>query len=600
MRHHPFNETAGQFTASDELLTRIWDLCKNGVRYGSQGIFVDCPSREKGQYLGDTLITSRAHLILTGDETLSRKAIRDFQQSQRICPGIMAVAPGSFMQEFVDYSLEWPMLLRDYLRSTGDTAFAGAMAGAAFADFFAYFKAHENDDGLLIAGAGKPILVDWPKNLRDDYDLLDDKQRENAVVNALYYASYDAAADVLEWLGRDAGAYRAKAEHMRQAFVACFLDAETGLFADARGSAHQSLHANALPLAFGLAPESSTQPILELIREKRLNCGVYIAPFVIEACYRAGDADLAYDLLTSKDEHSWHEMLKHGATTCMEAWGPDQKWNTSWCHPWSSSPIYLIAEHVMGLTPAVPGWRALRFAPHMPETMTSATITIPTPPGPVTVQYTTDNGYDLTVPPTLSVVLDTPPATRVRVNGASTALSGAAWSLLEQAGWRKRVGAKPGVWVSVPEQRVRVIQGRRILWQAPCSTAANGTGAQSGSFKTPLGWHSIARKIGDGAPWGQVFRNARPTNHVWAPADAPHEDLVLTRILRLAGEEPGRNQGGNVDSYDRCIYIHGTNWESAIGAPVSHGCVRLRNNDVLALFDIVPQGTPVLITEAGK
>ncbi|MBN2308948.1 MAG: family 78 glycoside hydrolase catalytic domain, partial [Candidatus Hydrogenedentes bacterium] len=206
VRHHPFDAAASRFDASDDVLARIWELCKNGVRYGAQGVFVDCPSREKGQYLGDTLIVSRSHLTLTAAPTLSRKAIADFQASQRICPGIMAVAPGSFMQEFTEYSLQWPMLLRNYLWATGDTEFATRMADAAFPAFFAYFAEYESDAGLLVGGAGKPILVDWPKNLRDDYDLECSRERENAVVNAFYYASYRAAADVLTALGRDASA----------------------------------------------------------------------------------------------------------------------------------------------------------------------------------------------------------------------------------------------------------------------------------------------------------------------------------------------------------------------------------------------------------
>lgn len=170
-------------------------------------------------------------------------------------------------------------------------------------------------------------------------------------------------------------------------------------------------------------------------------------------------------------------------------------------------------------------------------------------------------------------------------------------AILESNGWNAHVGDRMGVWVSVGEQRLRLLQGGRILWEAPCSTAAKGIGARINSYQTPLGWHSVAEKIGEGKPAGQVYREKRAANEVWKPGDVVKEDLVLTRVLTLRGEEPGRNQGGEVDSYARGIYIHGTNDEARIGTPTSHGCVRLSNADVITAFERIPQGTLVLITE---
>jgi hypothetical protein len=145
---------------------------------------------------------------------------------------------------------------------------------------------------------------------------------------------------------------------------------------------------------------------------------------------------------------------------------------------------------------------------------------------------------------------------------------------------------------------LRIVRGNEILWQAQCATAAAGTGSQANSYKTPLGWHSVKKKVGADAQLGQVFRNAQPTKEVWKPGQETKEDLVLTRILWLTGVEPGKNLGGNVDSYSRYIYIHGTNEEEKIGTPSSHGCIRLRNTDVVEAFDRIPEGTPVLITES--
>ena len=142
--------------------------------------------------------------------------------------------------------------------------------------------------------------------------------------------------------------------------------------------------------------------------------------------------------------------------------------------------------------------------------------------------------------------------------------------------------------VDVAKQRLRV-RTRLGVWRVfRVSTAANGVGSVSGSNATPPGWHRVAAWIGDGAPEGQVFRSRRRTRRVLAPAAwraSGCEDLILTRILRLAGLEPGTNQGAGIDSFARYIYLHGTNHEQQLGKPASHGCVRMANRDILALFE---------------
>jgi hypothetical protein len=173
-------------------------------------------------------------------------------------------------------------------------------------------------------------------------------------------------------------------------------------------------------------------------------------------------------------------------------------------------------------------------------------------------------------------------------------------AVLDAHFWDEWVGESAAVWVSVDDQKLRIIDHREVVWEAPCATAAKGTGFVLNSMMTPLGWHSVKRKVGDGAAWGQVFRGAQPVNQIWKPGDETNEDLVLTRLLWLTGEEPGVNQGGNVDSYNRYIYIHGTNDEEKIGTPSSHGCVRLRNDDVIVAYDLIPIHSRVLITETDK
>lgn len=127
----------------------------------------------------------------------------------------------------------------------------------------------------------------------------------------------------------------------------------------------------------------------------------------------------------------------------------------------------------------------------------------------------------------------------------------------------------------------------------PVSTAAAGVGSKSGSLKTPPGWHRVCAWIGDGEPTGRVFRSREPAERVRAfENEAEGTDLILTRILWLDGLEKGVNRGRGIDSKSRYIYIHGTNQEQLIGQPASHGCIRMRNADVLELFDATNSAGP--------
>jgi lipoprotein-anchoring transpeptidase ErfK/SrfK len=138
----------------------------------------------------------------------------------------------------------------------------------------------------------------------------------------------------------------------------------------------------------------------------------------------------------------------------------------------------------------------------------------------------------------------------------------------------------------------------RVVRRYPVSTAANGPGELSGSYCTPRGRHVIRAKIGAGQPENTVFVRRRPTGEIYTPelgAEFPQRDWILTRILWLSGCEPGFNRLGEVDTMRRYIYIHGSPDGVEMGVPGSHGCVRMRNADIIELFDRVPAGTPVEI-----
>lgn len=154
--------------------------------------------------------------------------------------------------------------------------------------------------------------------------------------------------------------------------------------------------------------------------------------------------------------------------------------------------------------------------------------------------------------------------------------------------------------VDIGSQILRVRRDAVVVSEYPVSTARNGPGELHDSEQTPRGWHVVRARIGAGQPVNTVFVARRPTGEIYSPAlrDAePERDWILTRILWLSGLEPGRNRLGEVDTMRRFIYIHGCPDEDALGVAGSHGCIKMRNADVIELFDQVAVGTRVFIHE---
>jgi len=147
-------------------------------------------------------------------------------------------------------------------------------------------------------------------------------------------------------------------------------------------------------------------------------------------------------------------------------------------------------------------------------------------------------------------------------------------------------------------QKVNHFKNHQVNKSYSISTALKGIGQNKNSFQTPIGTHYIRAKIGKGLPSLSIFEARRPTGRIWSKEDAeshPNQDWVLSRILWLSGKELGVNRLGSLDTMQRFIYIHGTPDESQLGEPFSHGCIRMSNDDVIELFDLVSAGTIVHI-----
>lgn len=154
--------------------------------------------------------------------------------------------------------------------------------------------------------------------------------------------------------------------------------------------------------------------------------------------------------------------------------------------------------------------------------------------------------------------------------------------------------------IELSKQRLICRDAGGVVKTYPVSTALNGAGESCGSGCTPRGMHRIRLKIGAGCDENSVFVARRPTGERYSPhlaATQPGRDWILTRILWLSGMEKGKNRGGEVDTLRRFIYIHGTPEDQPMGVAASHGCIRMRNRDLLELFDQVENGTRVEIVE---
>ncbi len=394
VRHWDFDDDACLLDSSDKVLSSVFDICKRGVKFGSQEVYVDCPGREKGQYAGDLTITSASQLWLTGDTRLFRKAVRNQAESTFIDEGLMAVTPGSLMQEIADYSLQFPILALRYYDFTGDRAGLKKLLGVCDR-ILTRFEQYQREDGLLDGVDCKWNLVDWPKNLRDDYDFELTKpigKGVHNVINAFYIGAVLLTEKIIDILGIPLEEGARRSEALIEAYHNCFWRPSLGLYADSETSDHTSLHSNILPAYFGFEKTEAKPRIAAMVRRKGLVCGVYMAYFTLKALCRMGYYTDAYRLITSTDEHSWYNMVCEGATTCYEAWGREMKWNTSLCHPWASGPISVLIEDILGITPDRPGFSEVDVRPHIPSDVEKLHMRIPLPNGKH-IEFEWDDGF---------------------------------------------------------------------------------------------------------------------------------------------------------------------------------------------------------------
>ena len=378
-----WDDTAASFHSSDELLNRIWELCRYSIKATTfAGVYVD-GDRERIPYEADAYLTQLSHYATDRDVQMARDTF-------------------DWMMKYPTWPTEWAahlifMAHADWMR-TGDTAWLAARYEALKPKLL---LDRARADGLIVSPPQKikkGDLVDWPPAERDGYSFTP----VNTVVNAFHLRALTLMAELARALHRDADAdaYSTRERATRDVFQAKLFDATRGVYRDGEGTDHASQHASLFPLAFGLVPAADRARVTTFVASRGMAGSVYAAQYLLEALFENDAAPAALALITAPGDRSWKHMVESGTTISWEAWDQHYKPNQDWNHAWGAAPANLFPRYILGAQPLAPGWSRAMIRPH-PGTLAAAEGKIPTQRGPILVDW--KNGATFTLTLTLPV-----------------------------------------------------------------------------------------------------------------------------------------------------------------------------------------------------
>lgn len=396
----------GRFECSDPLLNQIWNA---GVRTLSRCMhdgYIDCPSREQRQWLGDAYVETMVNYVTFGDLPLAGRLLRQAAEAQR-ADGLTPVAvPGDFAQmdffQIPDFCLYWIMSIARYVEYSGDLEIIGELYPAVV-KAVRWFDRHVGDDDLL-TDLPHWAFVDWAEL---------DKRGSGTVLNAQYVAALRVVSELSRQLGhsRDERCFAERAARVSDAINLHLWDERRGVYADARVngklSRRVSQHANAATIAFGVAPRERWQAIFaSILDDERVHLTrlrdrappeaafdeerhvVMAQPFFAHHLHRALARAGMIDALLANVRRRWGMMLEHG-TTFWETWQLDEM--SSLCHGYSSTPTYDLSTEILGIRPLAPGFRRFSIAPSFTD-LEWARGVVPTPHGAIEVSWERRHG----------------------------------------------------------------------------------------------------------------------------------------------------------------------------------------------------------------
>ncbi len=344
-RHYPFELAASikPNLQDDKDVCDIWELCVNSQKYGVQEVIQDCMDREKGFYMGDGCYTSLAHLILSGDDRMTRKLIDDGFHTAFVSEGLLTCMDCSFCQEIAEYPLILISFIYWHYQIVGDKEYLKTNYYKIIKLLEVYRKLYEKNG--LLNDLDKWCVVEWPSNFRDGYAV---DIREGMVcteahvsINAYYMQAIKTANKIAEIL--ELGQYR-PLEELVDNFNDTFYDSKLHRYVDGTEHRHVSLVGNVFPFAFGLCDdERFYREMLSEIDERGIeSTSLFCAVLILLGLNRLGEEKRIVEQL--KRPGAWLNMLKEGATTTFEGWSKDSKWNTSLFHLTFSYASIFIAD----------------------------------------------------------------------------------------------------------------------------------------------------------------------------------------------------------------------------------------------------------------
>jgi len=415
-----WDDRAAAFRSSDDLLDRIWDLCRYSIKATTfAGVYVD-GDRERIPYEADAYLNQLSHYATDHDVQTARDTF------DRLMAHPTWPTEWAFHMVFMAHA-DW--------MHTGDMGWLGPRYEALKPKLL---LDRARADGLLVSSEAQQTredIVDWPAGERDGFVFTP----VNAVVNAFHLRALALEADLASALGRDgeAAGYRARERAARAAFHRTFFDAARGVYRDGEGTDHASVHASLFPLAFNLVPAGHTARLAAWLAARGMACSVYAAQYLLEGLFEHGAGAQALALMTAPTDRSWRHMVESGTTITWEAWDLKYKPNQDWNHAWGAAPANLLPRFVLGAQPLSPGWRRARIRPNTGE-LARAAGTIPTPRGPIRIEWTSAAAFTLAlaVPDgmTAAVELPAPPASRGVFSGGAAVRArrvGSRWQLTD-------------------------------------------------------------------------------------------------------------------------------------------------------------------------
>jgi hypothetical protein len=385
---HAGFDAAGTFECSDERLNQIWKVARNTQLNCAFDAFVDCPWREQAQWWGDARVQGKVTAYAFGDHSLLERGIRQLAQAQAPDGALHCHPPADLPHYLPDFMLTWVGTLWDHYFQTGRTDLLKECQ-PALRRLFEFFATHETEQGLL-AGFNDGrwwLFLDWKPLYKDDYC---------GVLNLMYLQALRWAAAISELLDDAPAAlrYADKADRLEDAAEHYFWDDNAKIWRDGFNRQTNdpvesvSQHMNALAILLDLKPATHLQLAKEVLlkaaqskRTKIIEGSPFFYAYILEALFEVGCRAEAIEIIRDK----WGDMIDRGATTFWEMW-PGDRDQFSRCHAWSASPLYHLAQRVLGVMPVDVGWKQVHIAPE-PADLDFARGAVPTPLGLVRVEW---------------------------------------------------------------------------------------------------------------------------------------------------------------------------------------------------------------------